>query len=159
MWRKRREGGSIKHFAVWRKSTDINTKDCQGLIQGAGLSTEKKSWPSGQNERVFARLRPVFVVSKVPCQPPVRAGLALVSREYPWFFHGDTVGYDREGTQFQVDRSISALSTLKSVFRAWLALTFLPSDSGLQKKRQWGRRDGWSVCKHWYNMLFFFGIP
>ena len=28
-------------------------------------STEKKSWPSGQNERVFARLRPVFVVSKV----------------------------------------------------------------------------------------------
>ena len=31
--------------------------------------TEKKSWPSGQNERVFARLRPVFVVSKVSCQP------------------------------------------------------------------------------------------
>ena len=37
-----REGGSIKHFAVWRKSTDINTKDCQGLIQGAGLSLENK---------------------------------------------------------------------------------------------------------------------
>ena len=32
-------------------------------------STEKKSWPSGQNERVFARLRPVFVLSKVSCQP------------------------------------------------------------------------------------------
>ena len=28
--------------AVWRKSTDINTKDCQGLIQGAGLSLENK---------------------------------------------------------------------------------------------------------------------
>ena len=42
MWRKRREGGSIKHFAVWRKSTDINTKDCQWLIQGAGLGLEKK---------------------------------------------------------------------------------------------------------------------
>ena len=57
----------------------------------------------------------------------VRADLALVSREYPWFFHGNTVRYDSEGTRFQVDRSIhvSALSTLKSVFRAWLALTFL----------------------------------
>ena len=42
MWGKRREGGSIKNFAVWRKSTDINTKDCQGLIQGAGLSLENK---------------------------------------------------------------------------------------------------------------------
>ena len=31
-----------RHFAVWRKSTDINTKDCQGLIQGAGLSLENK---------------------------------------------------------------------------------------------------------------------
>ena len=37
MWRKRRDGGSLKHFAVWRQSTDINTKDCQGLIQGVGL--------------------------------------------------------------------------------------------------------------------------
>ena len=37
MWRKRREGGSIKHFAVWRRSTDINTKDCQGLIQATAL--------------------------------------------------------------------------------------------------------------------------
>ena len=42
MWRKTREGGSIKHFAVWRKSTDINRQDCQGLIQGAGLTLENK---------------------------------------------------------------------------------------------------------------------
>ena len=42
MWRKRREGGSIKHFAAWRKSTAMNTKDYQGLNQGAGLSLENK---------------------------------------------------------------------------------------------------------------------
>ena len=92
-------------------------------------STEKKSWPSGQNKRGFARLRPVFVVSKVSGSTVVRAGLALVSREYPWFFHGDTVRYGSESTRFQrtiqVDRSISALLTLNSVFRAWLTLTFL----------------------------------
>ena len=30
MWGKRREGESIKHFAVWRKSIDINTKIAKG---------------------------------------------------------------------------------------------------------------------------------
>ena len=29
----RRRGGSVKDFALWRKSTDINAKDRQGLIQ------------------------------------------------------------------------------------------------------------------------------
>ena len=59
----------------------------------------------------------------------VPAGLSLVSKEYQWLFHGDTVRYDSEGTPFQVDRSILALLnlslTLKSIFGTWLALTFL----------------------------------
>ena len=50
-------------------------------------STEKKSWPSGQNERVFARLRPVFVVSKVSCQP----GSAPAWRLFPGNIHGFSI--------------------------------------------------------------------
>ena len=43
MWRKRREDEVYAlQVAVWGKSADINTKDCQGLIQGAGLSLENK---------------------------------------------------------------------------------------------------------------------
>ena len=80
-------------------------------------STKKKSWSSGQNEMVFRRLRPVFVASKASGSAVVSAGLALVSRDYPWFFHSNTVRYDSEGTRYRlrVDRSISATSTFNSV--------------------------------------------
>ena len=102
-------------------------------------STKKKSWPSGQNEMVFRPLRPVFVASKASGSAVVSAGLALVSREYPWFFHGNTVRYDSEGTRLRVDRSISATSTFNSVFHAWLAWIFFfaPEFGRLDGKKTW----------------------
>ena len=109
-------------------------------------STKKKSWPSGQNEMVFRRLRPVFVASKASGSAVVSAGLALVSREYPWFFHGNTVRYDSEGTRLRVDRSISATSTFNSVdvFHARLAWIFFLLPRNLEG---WtGRRHGWTAC-------------
>ena len=33
---------STSSCSIWRKSSDINTKDCQGPIQGDGLSLENK---------------------------------------------------------------------------------------------------------------------
>ena len=56
------------------------------------------------------------------------------------------VRYDSEGTRFQADRSISALSTLKSVFRAWLALTFLAQWLGIAEKTTLGKKS-WSACR------------
>ena len=89
-----------------------------------GSTKKKKSWRSGQNETIFRRLRPLFVVAKASGSAMVSAGLALVSREYQWFSHGNTVRYESEGTRLRVDRSISATSTVNSVFQAWLAWIF-----------------------------------
>ena len=83
-------------------------------------------------------LLPVFVALKVPGSTVVRAGLALVSRVYPWFFHGGTVCYDSEGTRsIDRDRRCRLSSHDQCSFLGRLASTLLPGDFGLQKRRQW----------------------
>ena len=109
-------------------------------------STKKKSWPSGQNEMVFRRLRPVFVASKASGSAVVSAGLALVSREYPWFFHGNTVRYDssRARDYESIDRyRRRRLSTQSTSFMLGSPGFFLLP----RNLEGWtGRRHGWTAC-------------
>ena len=61
MWRKRIEGGSIKHFAVWRKSTDINTKDCPRFtITFSDQQCLRGAWTDRDTNNIFAHCSLIF---------------------------------------------------------------------------------------------------
>ena len=72
----------------------------------------------------------------------VRAGLALVFREYPWIFHGYTLRYNSEGTRFKVAKQHQKFKLALERFK-WILLV---EDEGSGKKR--GGRVRQVVAQH-----------
>ena len=82
----------------------------------------------------------------------VSAGLALVSREYPWFFHGNTVGLRHDYARARargcksIDRHRRCRLSVSLSCLARLDFSCPVTRDCRKDDKKWGIGDGWSAC-------------